>query len=242
MKNLQADHNMRLLITRPEEDAAPLADALRQLGHEPVVEPLLHIDYIDALEFELDGITGVLITSATGIRALARVSGDRRVPVFAVGQASGAAARELGYRTVYIADGDVNALARMVLEQLGDDGGIFFHAAGSTLAGDLKGMLESQGISVFRTALYDARKTEELTASTAERIARAEIDGVLLYSPRTAETFAELIARAGLTNACTRIVAYCLSQAVADRVSHLPWRDMQVAAQPTQADMLSLIS
>lgn len=233
---------MRLLITRPEADAALLADRLRELGHEPFVEPMLHIHYLDMMELELEGITGVLITSAAGIRALARISGDRRVPVFAVGEASGEAASELGYRTVHVAGGDVNALARMVSERLGDDGGLLFHAAGSAVAGDLKGMLEASGLTVFRTALYDARTAERFSARTAAQIANAEIDGVLLYSARTTQTFAKLVAAAALGEECSRMTAYCLSQAVADAASDIPWQALHVADHPTQADLLSLIS
>ena len=230
---------MRLLITRPETDALPLAETLRARGHEPVIEPLLTIDYLD-LELNLEGICGVLITSAAGIRALARLSGDRRVPIYAVGNASAATARELGYRTVHSAEGDVHALADLVINSVSPDAGIFFHAAGSTVAGDLKKLLEAKGFTIFRTALYHARTATMLNQTIVQMIADGKIEGVLLYSPRTAKTFAQLLRNAALEDHCHGIGAYCLSQAVADAVAALPWRAVHVAQQPTQAELLRL--
>ena len=230
---------MRLLITRPETDALPLAETLRARGHETVVEPLLTIDYLD-LPLNLEGIRGVLITSAAGIRALARLSGDRRVPVYAVGSASATTARELGYRDVHMAGGDVHTLAELVIDSLSPDDGILFHAAGSALAGDLKALLEAKGFTIFRTAIYHAHTATDLSAGLAKAIAAGEIGGVLLYSPRTARTFARLLRKAGLEEHCKTIRAYCLSRAVADAITGLPWRAVHVANQPTQADLLRL--
>ncbi|HBC55370.1 MAG TPA: uroporphyrinogen-III synthase [Alphaproteobacteria bacterium] len=230
---------MRLLITRPETDALPLAETLRARGHEAVIEPLLTIDYLD-LALNLEGICGVLITSAAGIRALARLSGDRRVPVYAVGSASAATARELGYRNVHTADGDVHALADLVTNSVSPDDGILFHAAGSTLAGDLKALLEAEGFTIFRTAIYHARTATALSDTAADLIAAGGLDGVLLYSPRTARTFVRLLRDAGLEEHCRTISAYCLSRAVADAIAGLPWHAVHVAAQPTQADLLRL--
>lgn len=230
---------MRLLITRPETDALPLAKTLRARGHIPVVEPLLTIDYLD-LALNLEGICGVLITSAAGIRALARISGDRRVPVFAVGSASAATARELGYRNVHTAGGDVHALARLVTDSVSPNDGILFHAAGSTLAGDLKALLEAKSFTVFRTALYHARTATVLSDETTDMIAAKQLEGVLLYSPRTARTLAQLLTQAGFANHCWTIAAYCLSRAVADAISDLSWRAVHVAERPTQDDLLRL--
>ena len=39
---------MRLLVTRPEADAARTAQALRASGHEAVVAPVLRVESIDA--------------------------------------------------------------------------------------------------------------------------------------------------------------------------------------------------
>ncbi|HCX66358.1 MAG TPA: uroporphyrinogen III synthase HEM4, partial [Rhodobiaceae bacterium] len=57
---------MRLLVTRPEEDSASLADALVALGHEVVMAPLLTIRFLDDVFLPGDRWQALLFTSANG--------------------------------------------------------------------------------------------------------------------------------------------------------------------------------
>src|SRR5579885_2968460 len=103
------------LITRPEEDARPLADALKSRGIATVIEPLLSIRVLPeaapGLTQDLEGVQALLFTSANGARAFAELSPRRDIGVLAVGDATAAAARALGFSAVESAGGDVQALA-----------------------------------------------------------------------------------------------------------------------------------
>ncbi|MEE8274408.1 MAG: uroporphyrinogen-III synthase, partial [Alphaproteobacteria bacterium] len=98
---------MRVLITRPREDAEALAEALAVRGVEALVEPLLEIVPLNPGDFDLAGVQAALLTSANGARALAAATGSRDVPVLAVGEATAAAARAAGFAEVAVAGGDV---------------------------------------------------------------------------------------------------------------------------------------
>src|SRR5512146_3395419 len=89
-------HRLCALVTRPRADAESLAEALAARGIEAIVEPMLEIHYRDAPAPDLVGVQAILCTSANGVRALAKVTDERRVPLFAVGDASAARAREAG--------------------------------------------------------------------------------------------------------------------------------------------------
>ena len=104
---------MRVWVTRPEEDAAELAEALRAEGVEVLVEPLLRIVYTDGPPLDLTGVQALIATSANGVRAFARRNQQRDVPVLAVGAATARAARAAGFTSVESAAGDVAALARL---------------------------------------------------------------------------------------------------------------------------------
>src|SRR5690606_34319874 len=62
---------MRVLVTRPEPDARQEADALRARGYEPVLAPLLDIEFLKGVSLDLDGAQAVVITSRNALRALA---------------------------------------------------------------------------------------------------------------------------------------------------------------------------
>lgn len=236
---------MHYLITRPEADAQPLALALQALGHVASVEPMLSIDYLDDVQLELDGVQAVLITSANGARAFAHVSTDRRIPVYAVGEASAAVAREYGFRRVHAAPaglgGGVAGLAKFAAAELRPADGILMHISGTVVAGDLKTLLKQQNFNVFRVRLYESNPAERFAETTAALMRSGALDGVLFYSPRTAQIFADLVVDSRLTEACRKIRALCLSEAVAETAEKLPWRAIRVAGEPTQSAMLALV-
>src|SRR3990170_4070978 len=184
--------SLRALITRPRDDAAELADALRQRGVEVGIEPLLVVEPIAGAVLDLAGVQALLLTSANGARAFARLSDRRDLPVFPVGDATAATARGLGFATVESAGGDVRDLARLVKDRLDPAGGALFHAAGSAVAGDLSGLLAAAGFDLRRAAIYEAKPVTGLTAETRAALAGGAFDLVLFFSPRTAATFVRL--------------------------------------------------
>ena len=88
---------MRVLVTRPREDAAGLAEALTARGCEAVLEPLFHVEFMDTAALDLSGVHAFLLTSANGARALSRRDVSRELPVYAVGDATASAARDAGF-------------------------------------------------------------------------------------------------------------------------------------------------
>src|ERR1700686_4211230 len=87
---------LRALVTRPRAEAESLAEALAARGIDAIIEPLLEIHYRSEPPPDLAGVQAVLCTSANAVRALARLTGERAVPLFAVGEASAARARDAG--------------------------------------------------------------------------------------------------------------------------------------------------
>src|SRR5579862_5078123 len=152
-----AYHGWRALVTRPRAEAAELAEALAERGIAAIVEPLLDIRYRDMPAPDLAGTQAVLCTSANGVRALARLSRERGLPLFAVGAATASRARAEGFLRVESADGAVDDLVRLVCGRLNPAAGHLLHVAGSVVAGDLAGELCARGFAVERALLYEAR-------------------------------------------------------------------------------------
>ncbi|MDH3593294.1 MAG: uroporphyrinogen-III synthase [Rhodospirillales bacterium] len=233
---------MRVLVTRPEADAAVLVAALEARGHQALVQPLLVIEpAAPEPPLDLAGVQALLFTSANGVRAFAEVSSERGLPVFAVGDASAEAARAAGFTGVESAGGDVEDLARLVKGRLDPAAGALLHGAGGSLAGDLKGELEGAGFEVRRSVLYKAEPVRELSESARAALAGGDLDAVLFFSPRTAKTFVRLVADHGLAADCERCLAVCLSAAVADNLGALSWRGLRTAAQANQQALLACL-
>ena len=232
---------MRVLITRPGEDGAALAEILRERRIKSLIEPLLTIKYSDGPGLNLTNIQALLLTSANGVRALARRTDRRDIPVYAVGDATAKTARKSGFIQVHSAAGDVVTLVSLVKEILRPKDGPLLHIAGSMVAGDLIGLLEAAGFECTRSILYEAIGERSFRSSTITAIKDNQVDAVTLYSPRSAEMFVELTRKARLVRSCNRIKVICLSQSVAEKVNEIKWQDVLIANEPNQESLLKLI-
>jgi uroporphyrinogen-III synthase len=174
---------MRILLTRPREDAERLAAKLTALGHSVMIEPLIAIAPIDAVDLPLDGVQALLFTSANGVRAFARATERRDLRVMAVGEATANAALAAGFSRVESAGGDVEDLARLVRQRLTTDDGPLLHVAATDVAGDLKTELEQAEFSVRRVALYRAEPVAQLSDAAVAALRAGEIDVAVVFSP-----------------------------------------------------------
>lgn len=231
---------MRLLLTRPAEDSAPLAAELERCGHSVLVEPMLTIRWLPDAALRLQGVQALLLTSANGARALAARHVPRDLPILAVGDATARAAAAAGFSRIESAGGDVHDLARLVIASLVPDAGRLLHVAGSSVAGDLAGDLGKAGFVVDRAVLYAAEPAASLSVPCIEALRAGELDGVLFFSPRSGRAFARLARLAGCEESCRRLTGWFLSQAVS-AACDLPLRARRIAAEPTQAALLATI-
>ena len=242
---------MRLVVTRPAEDAAPLAARLKSLGHEVLLEPLLEIE-VQPQQLLLEDVQAVLFTSANGVRAFSVCREQEKSPIdlpaFCVGAATAEAARQAGFGQVQIASGDSASLAALTASTLQPEAGRLFHGAGEALAGDLAGDLSDRGFEVTRQTLYRAKAAPKLSAkfvdwwqSGGEPTSSTDQKGVLVYSPRTARTLVSLVEDAGLAPETKSVGLFALSPAVARAASALQWGALYVAETPREEALLALL-
>src|SRR3989304_530217 len=129
---------MRILVTRPELEAAKTAAKLKALGHETLIDPVLVIEPV-AFRVPAGPFDGLAATSASSLRATQRdagISALRALPLFVVGAHTGGTARAAGYATVAVAEGDAAPLARLIAAKLAA-GARVLHMAGENQAKDL---------------------------------------------------------------------------------------------------------
>jgi uroporphyrinogen-III synthase len=79
---------VRIVVTRPREQAEPLVERLSALGHEVVVCPLIEIEPTGPDQIEVSGYDWVILTSANAARELARRMRGDPARVAAIGAAT----------------------------------------------------------------------------------------------------------------------------------------------------------
>ena len=233
---------MRLLVTRPEPDAARTAQTLRAQGHDVLAAPLLSMHTIEA---DFAGpYDAVLMTSANAARALLthrRADELTRLPVFTVGVRSADAAREAGFGEVASADGALSELVALVTGRFAGSVGRLLYLAGDDRAGDLAGELSAHGIAVDTVVIYRAVAAERLPPDLVQALANARLDGALHYSRRSVTTLIELSRSADVLNAVLNLAHYCLSEEIAVPLREAGAERISVASRPLEAALIGLL-
>jgi uroporphyrinogen-III synthase len=231
---------MRLLVTRPEPDAARTADKLRAAGHAVLLAPLMRVEpVVAALAGNWDA---VLMTSANAARTISGRAEDLRgLPVFAVGDKTAEAARDAGFAQVTSADGAISDLVDLVVAQLGDAKERLLYLTGEDRAGDLAGDLARHGHVIRTAVVYRVVAADSLPDAVREAIRAGRLDAVLHYSRRSAATLLRLAADAGVLNAALSLAHYCLSEEVAAPLRERGASAVQVAPAPQEAALIGVL-
>lgn len=233
---------MRVLVTRPIQEAETTAQAISARGHEAVIAPMLVIRH-RATPIPIEGVEAVIVTSANALAAVE----DRpekaallRLPLLAVGQRTAAAARRAGFGEVTGADGDVMALAGVIREWARKPLR-FLHLAGEDRVADLGALIADQGHEVAIATVYDAVKADRFGPEAERMLREGAIDAVTHFSARTAEAFVAC-AQGVVSLETARLRHLCLSERVAQPLRAAGATVVAVAARRDEAALLDLIA
>ena len=184
---------MAVLVTRPHPDDETTAKALRARGFDVLRAPMLRFEPLP-FQDDADATYGaVIVTSANALRAIAPHLADSRLlklPLFAVGENTAAAARDAGFGEVIASKGDAGALRDLVLaraksKQLKKASPILY-LAGADLARDLAGDLGENGFTVVTQTTYRMVPAPSLPREICDAFVAHEVEAVLHYSRRSA--------------------------------------------------------
>ena len=163
---------MKVLLTRPAGRNERLAEALRELGHEVFVEPLIAVQPLGDEPVDLDGYDWLIVTSVTGAQELRRRGRGQAERVAAIGRAT---ADALGGADLIPEVSTQEGL----LAELPRPAGRVLYAGAESARRVLIDELEADFVPLYRT-----RQLRPATTPDA--------DVVILASPSAAKALAEL--------------------------------------------------
>jgi uroporphyrinogen III methyltransferase / synthase len=166
---------VRVIVTRPRDQAGPLVARLEELGLEVVECPLIEIEPFDE-PIEVVGYDWVIVTSPNGARELVRRATGELPRLAAVGPGTAETLRELGVEPEFVPR--VSSQDGLLAEFPRPAGRVLFAAA----EGARRGPIEELGadfIALYRTRLVRPAQIPEG-------------DVVVIASGSAARAFAEL--------------------------------------------------
>jgi uroporphyrinogen-III synthase len=250
---------MAVLVTRPHPDDEVTASALRAKGFEVLRAPMLRFEPV---AFRHDGearYDAIIVTSANALRGVeshfagSQFTGSEwlKLPLFAVGEHTAAAARRAGFDNVIAAHGDVTSLRDCVLANLKTTRGKakelkkasrLLYLAGADLARDLPGELGEYGFTVVTQTTYRMLPVSHLPPEVCAAFAANGVEAVLHYSRRSARAFLEAVRAAGVEISALAIPQCCISAAVASVVRDAGAPQVTVAASPDEKALFEALN
>jgi uroporphyrinogen-III synthase len=235
---------MKLLITRPAEDARRQATPFEALGHETVIRPLMEVVYPRLTPLRLNGVQGLVATSRNGLRGLSRngsFEAAQGLPVYCVGDGTAGLARELGFGRVVAGKGAAKDLIPVITYSTSPDAGALLYLTGQHLAFDLEKPLKDKGFAVPRVIVYETREAGRPAMEAFAETLRDGVDGMVLMSPRTAEICVAAIRQFKLEREAVATTCYCYSGAVARPMREIDGLKIAIACSPTETDLMELV-
>lgn len=226
---------MRIIITRPQEDAEPLIEKLASRDITGVALPLLKIVPARNGPVPEGRFQAICVTSANALRMVSATAAMLATPMLTVGPQSFAEAKQRGYAKASAHGGDVKGLASYVTATLKPQDGEILYLAGDQVSADLQGLLSDAGFRVIKHVAYVAEP--QSPENFADELHKA--DATMIYSPRTAKLYTALVNKLVLGDRAQHVLHYCLSPNVAAQLPpHWPRKTANAANEQAMLALL----
>jgi uroporphyrinogen-III synthase len=233
-----------LLITRPREETQGLARQLAERGFTVFSEPLLSIESvpegITTLEAALKTKPQALLITSRRALDIIVAGGHGGLPVICVGAETARYAASKGFTCLGSGE-TARALPALAEKECVAARGPLLYLRAHDIRTDIAAELEGKGFTVESVTLYHARMAEELSEELRAALKAQAIAGALFFSARTAQAYVTLTFRYGLDNAHRFIDAIAISEAAAEKLDAMAWKDIHIAEKPDREYMIKTV-
>lgn len=222
---------MKILITRPIDEANALAKELTNLGYYPVIAPLLEIELFQDINFKnFDKYEAIIITSKNAIKAIANA--DKKLKLFIIGEQSTEFAKSLGFINSIYAGANIEELKNFIQPYSN-----LLYLSGVDISDDLSSLSKK----IIRLEVYKAKVTEPVSSKFIRFIKSDELKLCLFFSKRTAQIFLSHIKKYKLKSYCDKIISLSLSDNIDNSLKGLNLHSCYVSKDPSIKSIMNSI-
>ena len=215
---------MHILLTRSLEDSYEIILKFQKLGHKVSHMPVINIKKIDYENLKFSEFKGIIFTSSNAIKCLDVSSIDKNINCFCVGSITEKKARNVGFQNVYSADGNVNNLKELILQNFSQKDGKLLYVSGEIVSVSLDKDLISEGYSLQRLVNYSADPIEELDQKFIDELKSSMPDIVYVYSQNSAKNFLKLIKKYQLVDYWMNTNLMCIGEKTSSMLNAIKWK------------------
>ena len=215
---------MHILLTRPLEDCSQMILKFQSLGNKVSHLPLLKVEKIDYDEINFSEFKGVVFTSANAVKFLNYKIIDKKILCFCVGSATEKKARSVGFQNVFSAEGNVNNLKELILQNYNSSIGKLLYVSGEIISTELDQELISEGYIVKRIINYAAKPVEYINENFIDQLKLKIPEIVFIYSQNSAINFLNIIKNYQLVDLWMETNLMCLGEKTSSVLNEIKWK------------------
>ena len=215
---------MHILLTRPIEDCENLIIRFRNLGHTVSHLPLIKIKNKKYNSINFSEYNCFIFTSSNAIKNLNLDGINKNTDCFCVGNATEKIALSSGFQNVFSAEGNVNNLKELILQNINNKDGKLLYISGEVVSSDLDRDLIKEGYKIERLVNYTVEPIETLNVDFIEKLKKNIPETVFIYSQNSGKNFLNLINKYELVDYWMNTNLMCIGEKTSSSLNVIKWK------------------
>ena len=215
---------MHILLTRPLEDCSEMIVKFKSLGHEVSHLPLLTIDIVDHGIINYSDYGGIIFTSANAVKFLELKKINKKILCFCVGNATEIKARSVGFQNVIAAEGNVENLKELILQNFNQKDGNLIYISGETVSADLDQQLLKEGYNIKRIINYRTSHNQNFSDEFVKELKVKMPDMVYVYSQNSALSLLNFIKMHQSESLWMNTNLMCIGEKTSSILNEIKWK------------------
>ena len=215
---------MHILFTRPLEDCHEMILKFQLLGHEVSHLPLINIEGLKYEPLSYSEFRGIIFTSANAVKFLDIKNIDKKTVCFCVGSATEKKARSSGFQNVFAADGNVNNLKELILQNFNSSEGKLLYISGEVTSSNLDQDLISDGFTIERVINYRANPIKKYEEDFIEKLKLKMPEITYVYSQNSAINFLKVIKNYQMETLWMNTNLMCIGEKTSSIFNEIKWK------------------
>ena len=215
---------MHILLTRPIEDCENLIIRFRNLGHKVSHLPLIKVKNKKYNPINFSEYNCLIFTSSNAIKNLNLDGINKNTDCFCVGSATEKIALSSGFQNVFSAEGNVNNLKELILQNTNNKDSKLLYISGEVVSSDLDRELIKEGYKIERLINYSAEPVETLNIDFIEKLKKNIPETVFIYSQNSGKNFLNLINKYELVDYWMNTNLMCIGEKTSSSLNMIKWK------------------
>ena len=215
---------MHILLTRPIEDCKNLILKFKTLGHTVSHLPVIKIKKKEYDPINFSEYNYIIFTSSNAVKNLNLNEINKNITCFCVGEATEKIARSFGFQNVFSANGNVNNLKELILQNINNKNGKLLYISGEIISSNLDKDLIKEGYTINRLINYYVEPIDTLDVDFVEKLKKNIPEIVFIYSENSGNNFLNLINKYELVDYWMNTNLMCIGEKTSSVLNIIKWK------------------